>query len=207
MCYKYEGINYTQVKKMAKRTSNFIEELLSARHEINGFTFPFVPVITGNKPDEVQVFSWGLKPHWAKNDDIRKNTLNAKIETLEEKPSFRSYINNRVLIPAAAFFEWQWLDEKGKQKQKYRISVKQQEIFYFGGIWCEFVDKETGEVLPTFSIITTEANELMAEIHNTKKRMPVIIKEEDKEKYLSGFNIHSFEKPYAAELEAVKVET
>jgi putative SOS response-associated peptidase YedK len=67
---------------------------------------------------------WGLLPTWARDRTFQKNTLNAKLEALEEKASFRSCVHKRCLIPAESFVEWQWLDPKGKVKQNYRIKAK-----------------------------------------------------------------------------------
>ncbi|HPQ07845.1 MAG TPA: SOS response-associated peptidase [Bacteroidia bacterium] len=142
----------------------------------NAFTFPQTPVITNNHIDKIQLFNWGLIPPWAKDITIRKNTLNARVETIHEKPSFKGVLNNRCLVIADGFYEWQWLDDKGKQKQKYELVLPDEELFGFAGLWNEWVDKETGEIINTYTILTTQANELMSKIHNTKKRMPVIIK-------------------------------
>jgi len=142
----------------------------------NAFTFPQTPVITNNHIDKIQLFNWGLIPPWAKDITIRKNTLNARIETIHEKPSFKSVLNKRCLVIADGFYEWQWLDDKGKQKQKYELVLPNEEIFGFAGLWNAWVDKETGEIINTYTILTTQANELMSKIHNTKKRMPIIIK-------------------------------
>lgn len=142
----------------------------------NGFQFPKTPVITNNQPDQIQLLNWGLIPHWAKDKDIRKNTLNARIETIAEKPSFRNVIHQRCLVLVDGFYEWQWLDPEGKQKQKYDIGLPDGEAFALGGLWSKWVDQETGEELTTYAILTTEAKGLMAEIHNSKNRMPLIIK-------------------------------
>lgn len=141
----------------------------------NGFQFPKTPVITNNQAQEIQLLNWGLIPHWAKDKDIRKNTLNARIETIAEKPSFRNVIHQRCLVLVDGFYEWQWLDPEGKKKQKYEIGLPDGEAFALGGLWSKWVDKETGEELNTYAILTTEAKGLMAEIHNSKNRMPLII--------------------------------
>lgn len=141
----------------------------------NGFQFPKTPVITNNQAQHIQLLSWGLIPHWAKDKDIRKNTLNARIETIAEKPSFRNVIHQRCLVLVDGFYEWQWLDPEGKKKQKYDIGLPDGEAFALGGLWSKWVDKETGEELTTYAILTTEAKGLMAEIHNSKNRMPLII--------------------------------
>jgi putative SOS response-associated peptidase YedK len=144
-----------------------------------GFGFPQMPVITSEAPGKVQLYHWGLIPHWVKSledaDTIRTQTLNAKAETLFEKPSFRSYVGNRCIVLADGFFEWM---EYRKKKYPHYVHVGDFEIFGFAGIYAHWTDKETGEILHTFSIITTEANPLMARIHNVKKRMPVIIPKE-----------------------------
>ncbi len=141
----------------------------------NGFQFPKTPVITNNQDQEIQLLNWGLIPHWAKDKDFRKNTLNARIETIAEKPSFRNVIHQRCLVLVDGFYEWQWLDPEGKKKQKYEIGLPDGEAFALGGLWSKWVDKETGEELNTYAILTTEAKGLMAEIHNSKNRMPLII--------------------------------
>lgn len=141
----------------------------------NGFTHPKTPIITHNEMQKIQWFEWGLIPHWAKDEAIQKNTLNARVETLREKPSFKDVLHQRCLVLADGFYEWQWLDAKGKQKRKYEIGLPNQELFAFAGLWSSWTDKNTGEIRQTYTIITTEANELMSRIHNTKKRMPIIL--------------------------------
>jgi len=158
----------------------------------NGFEFPKTPIITNEEPDRVQLYSWGLIPHWANDTVIRTYTLNAKIETLTEKPSFRDVVNNRCLILSDGFFEWQWRDSKGKNKQKYLIQVPNKELFTFAGIWSEWVNPATGILQKTYSIVTTEANEVMAEIHNIKKRMPVILPEKLEHDWLNKMPIQDF---------------
>ena len=159
---------------------------------INGFTYPYTPVIAKEEPNVIQFYKWGLIPKWAKEEMIREYTLNAKIETLHEKPSFKGSINNRCLVIADGFYEWQWLDPKGKKKQKYLITKPNNELFCFGGITSEWVDVTSGEIIKTYSIVTTEANPFMAEIHNSKKRMPVILTPENETEWLQPNNILDF---------------
>ena len=129
---------------------------------------------------------------YLKDNSIRKYTLNAKIETLQEKPSFRNVIDNRCLIITDGFYEWQWLDPKGKRKQKHLITLPENQLFTFGGLWSEWIDKETGEIVNSYSIVTTEANAFMAEIHNSKKRMPVILTKENETSWLRGEALNDF---------------
>lgn len=159
----------------------------------NAFQYPKTPVITNREADKIQLFNWGLIPAWAKDDTIKKMTLNARIETIAEKPAFKGSIKNRCLILADGFYEWQWLDPKGKNKQKYLITLPDDDTFAFAGLWSEWIDKSTGELLKTYTILTTEANELMSKIHNSKKRMPVIVSKENEKKWLEGDKINSFD--------------
>lgn len=160
-----------------------------------GFTYPKTPVITNIESRSIQLFNWGLIPFWAKDKTIASSTLNARIETIKEKPAFRNSVKNRCLILSDGFYEWQWLDKKGKKKQQYLITLPGEKPFAFGGIYSEWTDKTTGELMNTYSIVTTEANELMAEIHNNKKRMPVILTPETEKLWLTGNEIMEFAKP------------
>jgi len=152
----------------------------------NGFQHPKTPVITNTESDTIQLYCWGLIPHWAKDDSIKKNTLNARIETIKEKPAFRNSVNNKCLILSDGFYEWQWLDEKGKQKQKYILTLPDNALFAFAGLWSEWLDKSSGEIVKTYTLLTTEANELMSKIHNSKKRMPVIVSADHETDWLTG---------------------
>jgi len=143
----------------------------------SGFTFMQWAVITAEAPDTINLYNWGLVPYWTKNREdassIRALTLNAKSETLFEKASFKYAITHkRCLVLSSGFFEWQHV---GAKKYPYFIHSKEQALFSMGGVYSEWTDKESGEIFNTFSIITTPANKLMAQIHNTKKRMPLIL--------------------------------
>ena len=150
------------------------------------FTFPYAPVITHDQPDKIQLFQWGLIPSWSKNKDIQKFTLNAQIETVQSKVSFKNSVNKRCLIPAESFWEWQWLDVKGHRKQKYELFVENKQIFAFAGLWSDWIHVETGELIQTFTILTMQANEIMSKIHNVKKRMPVILSPDNERIWLKG---------------------
>jgi putative SOS response-associated peptidase YedK len=153
----------------------------------NGFDFLKWPVITSDKPQNIQLYNWGLIPHWIKSQqqasEIKLNTLNAKSETAFEKPSFRLAIKeNRCIVPSTGFFEWR--SYKGK-KYPYYISLKSEEIFSMACITDLWINKETGEIFNTFSILTTTANSLLATIHNSKQRMPVILSKEKENDWLN----------------------
>jgi putative SOS response-associated peptidase YedK len=153
----------------------------------SGFAFPEWPVITEEEPGKIQMFRWGLIPHWVKDHEqakeIRTQTLNARSETVFEKPSFRSSINKkRCFVLSTGFFEWQ---DVNKKKYPFYISLIKHEIFALAGIYATWVDKSTGEVVNTFSILTTAANPMMARIHNSKERMPVVLHPENEQGWLN----------------------
>lgn len=194
MCFHSRQISNPET--LEKRfDAKFSDHDYTGKDRFIGFSYPKTPVITNLNEHSIDLYNWGLIPFWAKDDSIRKNTLNARIETLSEKPSFRNSIKNRCLILVDGFYEWQWKDPKGKEKQQYLITLDKDEPFAFAGIYSDWVNKETGEVLKTYSIITTEANELMAEIHNNKKRMPVILTSENEKLWLHGTDVNEFFKP------------
>lgn len=201
MCFFY-GVNKSKgdIEKAFK--AKFDQDGFQPIQEANGFAHPFMPIIVDKRPDIITGANWGLLPTWAKDTSFQKNTLNARIETLDEKPSFRNSINNRCLIPASHFFEWHWNDEKGKFKQKYQISVDDEDLFVFAGLYSVWNNPQNGQKMLTYTILTTEANELMAEIHNNKKRMPVVLNSEHHNLWLQGDNIKRFGFPYQSNLVA-----
>lgn len=128
------------------------------------------PVIHQDDQEHIYLYRWGLIPYWAKDIKIGYKMINARAETLWEKAGFKRAIQkSRCIIPSDGFYEWK--KGAGKQKQPYRICLKSEEIMYFAGL-SEVWKNPDGKKINSFSIITTEPNELMADIHN---RMPVIL--------------------------------
>jgi len=189
MCFhSKQTASVVQLKNRFK--ANFKEESkLEMNDNINGFNHPYTPIITNEEPNEIQLFQWGLIPNWSKDNAIQKNTLNAKIETLTEKPSFKDSITKHCIIPVTGFYEWKWLNSSGTKKEKYLISVSDEEIFSLAGLWNRWTNPTNGQIIHTYTILTMEANELMAEIHNTKKRMPVILTRESEQTWLNSRNL------------------
>lgn len=180
------------------------EEAYLENDFINGFSYPNMPIILDTKSKLITTnYSWGLLPSWAKDEDFRKNTLNARIETIDEKASFRNVTQNRCLVIATAYYEWHWNDEKGKSKDKYQINSQEDEIFTFAGLYSKWVNPSTGEEKNTYTILTTEANELMQYVHNHKKRMPVVLHKKDEKVWLDNSRpIEDFAFPYQANIVA-----
>ncbi|MEN2415525.1 SOS response-associated peptidase [Flavobacterium mesophilum] len=183
------------------------EENYLQANELNGFTFPNIPIILNTTPKLITTdFTWGLLPFWAKAEEFRKNTLNARIETIDEKASFRNITQNRCLIIATGYYEWHWNDSKGNTKDKYQINSQDDEIFTFAGLYTKWKNPVTGEIKNTYTMVTTEANELMSNIHNHGKRMPIMLKRKDEIAWLdSSIKISDFAYPYEANLEAINL--
>lgn len=156
----------------------------------NGFDFQASPAITNTSPDEFQSLTWGLVPWWTKTrkdaETIRLRTLNAISEEIFEKAAFRDAAKDgkRCLIPCTGFYEWRWVNG-GKTKYPYFIHLPGEPVFSLGGLWSGWTDKSTGEHLSTYVVLTTKANTLMEKIHNSKKRMPVIIPREFEKDWLN----------------------
>jgi putative SOS response-associated peptidase YedK len=143
----------------------------------------FQPVVRLN-PDsgrrELTVMRWGLVPFWAKDAKVAFSTINAKAETITTSPTYREAMKlRRCLVPADLIYEWQKVDVK--TKQPYAIGMKDGSLFAFAGLWERWTDKTTGQALQTYTVITTDPNELMASMHN---RMPVIVAPKDYERWL-----------------------
>jgi len=130
---------------------------------------------------ELAQMRWGLIPFWAKNTKMAYSTINARAETITTSPIYREAVKRRrCLVPADSFYEWQKLD--AKTKQPYAIALKDQEIFAFAGLWETWKDPAADLSLQTFTIITTDPNELMEPFHD---RMPAILDPRDYERWLA----------------------
>lgn len=156
-------------------------------YHASAFGFPAWPILTRQEPARFQGIQWGLIPHWTRSaddaDQIRAKTINARAESIYEKPSFRTAAQNgqRCLIPMTGFFEWHTV---GSKKYPFYISVTDQPVFSVAGLWDEWPDPETGELTKTYTLLTTEANPLLAAIHNSKKRMPCVLTSEAEQAWL-----------------------
>lgn len=175
MCYNVQ--QKATVKQLVEKfNANFnLPSLYQPKDTVFGFDFPTIPILTSEDITTFQFAQWGLIPHWAKDDAIRKNTLNAKLETIETVASFKDITKNRCILPVTGFYEWKWLDSKGKRKEKYLIQLEEDSLFSLAGLHTSWRNPVNREVIDSFTLLTTEANDIMAEIHNIKKRMPLIM--------------------------------
>lgn len=143
----------------------------------HAFAIPEMPVLCSGDAAHLQIFKWGLIPAHTRSMDeaesIRSKTFNARAEGLSDKSSFSSsFKSKRCIVPVKGFFEWQ---HAGKQKTPWYIFHSEDGILSLAGLYDQWTFDRTGEVFNTFTIITTEANEMIAEIHNSTRRMPAVL--------------------------------
>ena len=136
------------------------------------------------EPDEgreLAVLRWGLVPFWAKDPSIGNRMINARAETVAEKPSYRAaFRHRRCVVLADGFYEWR---REKDSKTPYFISLASGQPFALAGLWEDWTDKQTGESLQTATLLTTEANDFMRPLHH---RMPVVLGADSAGEWLSG---------------------
>ncbi|MBI2795002.1 MAG: SOS response-associated peptidase [Ignavibacteria bacterium] len=162
---------------------------------VSGFVHPALPMVSSERPDAIQILEWGLIPRWIRDldaaSDIANKTLNARGDTVFEKSSFKdAIVSRRSLLPVNGFIEWR---HEKKSKLPFFVRGIQETLITLGCIFEEWTDRNSGEHKKTFSILTTDANELMAYIHNNKLRMPVVIGKADRSAWLSDIDRHTIE--------------
>ena len=175
-------------------------QILAPRYNIA----PSQPVAAVRQFEQKRVLSslkWGLVPSWAKEESIGNRMINARAETLLEKPSFRNaFAQRRCIIPASGFFEWGRAGDKSG-KQPFYFYLTDKPVFGFAGLWETWTDKETGKRVESCAIITTEANAVLEPVHD---RMPVILRAENYVEWLDPQNtdaaaLQKLLAPYPAE--------
>jgi putative SOS response-associated peptidase YedK len=163
-----------------------------------------VPAVLNTFPNQLELIKWGLVPSWSKDEKPPYSMINARAETIFEKPTYKRLIKSkRCLILSDGFYEWQKTADK---KIPYRIFLKNEEPFAFAGIWDTWGKGE--KQFYSCSIITTTSNKLMASIHD---RMPVILDPEDEPKWLQDIPMNfvlSMLRSYPAEkMDAYPIST
>ncbi len=190
MCFDIQTVLETQLKR-AKKLGNadWIKELDKdldiyrdfPKYHASGFTHPKLIIYTQDEPYKPVAATWGLIPFWVKSEDQKNKlwngTLNARGETLFEKPSFKnSAKNKRCLLQIDGFYEHHHY--KGKT-YPFFIRREDMEPMTLAGLWDNWLNRDTGEIIKSFTIVTTKANELLSKIHNNPKlkepRMPFLL--------------------------------
>lgn len=206
MCYTVKYLKEKALKRaihygIKEDIEHYREELRRSKDAemISGFAHPELIIYTNNHPTKPRLSTWGLIPNWIKTkeqaDSIKNKTLNARSETIFEKPSFKlSAKSYRCIIPLAGFYEYHHTKSK---KEPYLISHINDEPLYMAGLWSKWTNKQTGEIINSCSIITTKANKLMSHIHNNPKlsepRMPLILNEMQLDEWLLLNNKHKLQ--------------
>lgn len=205
MCYHTANPDKNQLRKDIKEKEILYNE--PEIYHVSGFTRPYLPVTLNNDPDLIIPARWKLIPFWTKSEaDANKgaNTLNAKSEEIFEKNSYKNLIGKyRGLLYVTGFFEPHSTDGK-KNNENYFVYMPDKKIFTLG-ITYNMWRNEEGKEYPTFSILTTEANDHMAEIHNLGKRMPLIIPPEKHDAWLFADGRNEIENlmiPYQCDLKS-----
>jgi putative SOS response-associated peptidase YedK len=138
------------------------------------------PIVTRHSPNKLQLAFWGLIPRFAKDLKFGYKTINARVETVDTSGIYKhSLATERCLVIAGWFYEW---DRKTTPRQPYLFRLKSNELFAFAGLYNDWKNPETGEVIRSFTIITTEANSVVSPVHD---RMPVILPKELEDDWLN----------------------
>lgn len=197
MCGRYSQQQSAEIIAEVFQVDNVLP--LKPRYNIAP-TQSVATILQTAKNRQFKLLHWGLIPSWAKDTKISSKLINARAETVAEKPSFRSaFRRQRCLILADGFYEWQ--QQEDKQKQPFYFRMSDQSPFAFAGLWEHWKAQETGETIESCTIITTEPNELMKSVHN---RMPVILEPKNYDLWLDR-EVKKLEllqpllKPYPAE--------
>lgn len=186
MCYTVK-IDLTREELERRFGAKFKNpELYTTGTKVSAFSLPLLPVICNDNQGEIRLYKWGLIPYWIKNsekaDEIRMKTFNARCESLLEKASYRHIAGRkRCLVLVNGFYEWQTMD---KTKIPYYIGLNNQPAIALAGLYDQWVNPNTGEIIDSFTIVTTRANPMLEIIHNLKKRMPVILSDEAQQNWL-----------------------
>jgi putative SOS response-associated peptidase YedK len=211
MCF-YIGLDisrskHIKLKNLSKKVDNLPINL--NKPMVSGFEYPLWPVlkpIDAGMDFKIEMMHWEFIPSYIKTmesllhfrkgginpktgkKDFPHNTLNAIGEEVLNKPTYKeAALNKRCLVLASGFYEWRHYTPPGGKDTAYPyyIELVGQEYFFMAGIYNPWIDEQSGEMVDSFSILTTKANSLMEQVHNNKKRMPVILPEDEAVEWIS----------------------
>ena len=174
MCGRYAANRDTGTLTEVFNIKKLPEQILEPNYNISPTANSYVVTQDKNEERILNVMSWGLVPSWAKDNSMMAKMINARFETVEEKPSFRSaFIKRRCIIPMDGYYEWFRPEDPKEKKQPYFIKVKNKPLLAVAGIYESWKNpKNENEILTTFSVITTDAKLGLETIHD---RMPVVV--------------------------------
>ncbi|MCF8465087.1 MAG: SOS response-associated peptidase [Flavobacteriales bacterium] len=188
-----DDINY-HIELYNKRFPETPLPLMAGGFHLSGFAHPTVPIFVFSEETGLALrpMQWGLIPQWCKDakeaTKLWNQTLNARSESMYEKPSFRmAATQKRGIVLLQSFYEHHHF---GKRTYPFNIRLKSDQPMFVAVLWEEWIDKATGECIPTFSIVTVKGNQLMSALHNNPKlegaRMPLILENEAIDHWLMG---------------------
>ncbi|SHI86058.1 SOS response-associated peptidase [Algibacter luteus] len=201
MCYDIKASYEAQLKRAKRRgdlaaVEEIMEKLIPLTdlpiHHASGFSHPELLIYTNESPEFPTVATWGLVPFWVEDENQLKkfwnNTLNARGETIFDKPAFRdSAKNKRCIVYIDGFYEHHHFNKK---TYPFLIQKKDNEPIALAGLWSEWINPDNGGRMHTFSIVTTKGNPMMAKIHNNPKiqgpRMPLMLSENEEDQWLAS---------------------
>lgn len=194
MCYFFDnskfGIGDNRDEEIKKNISSYV----------NGLTHPNVPIII-NDTSEVIIAKWRFNPDITKSNKTITIGLNIKSEDATETNMFKDYTDQHCIVPVNGFYEWKHFNNS-KIKVKHYITMLNEETFYLAGLWRFYNDKKV-----SFGILTTSSNELMTDIHNNKKRMPICLNKKQADLFLKKNDLDSVIYPNVnPELTALNIE-
>jgi putative SOS response-associated peptidase YedK len=207
MCYNITSALQTQLKRaihnnnqdqITKILRQLEQYAVTSHYQLSGFAHNQLLIYTNESPNTPTPSIWGLIPSWVKNENQKvklwNSTLNARGESIFDKPSFKnSAVNMRCVLYIDGFYEHHHYMNK---KYPFLIQEKDNHPISLGGLYSKWTDKNTGEIINSFSIVTTPANELLSKIHNNPKldepRMPLILNEETEEIWLNNDTSEEF---------------
>jgi putative SOS response-associated peptidase YedK len=210
MCF-YIGVDISRSKHIKlKKVSKKVDELPInlVKPMVSGFDYPLWPVLkpaAGGEDFNIEMMHWEFIPSYIKRmealvhfrkgginpltgkKDFPHNTLNAIGEEVLNKPTYKeAALKRRCLVLASGFYEWRHFTPLGGKDTAYPyyVDLSGAEYFFMAGIYNQWIDQQSGEMIDSFSILTTKANSLMKQVHNNKKRMPVILPEEEASEWI-----------------------
>jgi putative SOS response-associated peptidase YedK len=221
MCYDIQSKLESQLKRarrlnqadVIRELENELEPYLTQWYHANGFAHPSLLIYPATTPAIPIPANWGLIPHWVKDEQqaksIQQKTINARGESIFDKPSFRDAAKlKRCMISVDGFFEHQ---HKNGKAIPYFIQRQDEEPMNLAGLWSEWINKQTGAIERTFTIVTCKANPMMAQIHNNPKlkeaRMPLLLSEKSTEVWLGNTNREEIQELIIPSKEALKAHT
>jgi putative SOS response-associated peptidase YedK len=194
MCNKRKAYSSDELVYEKRYNASLLFDFSDFESYMDAFTHPPAPILSNDNLEAISLRNWGVvPPSWKKpKEEIWNGTINAKLEYFAKRYAWKEITHQRCLVPTAEYYEHHWNDPKGRSKTLYRIKHAEEEMFSIAGLWSDWVAPD-GKVLRTYTLVTTEANEIMRFVHNKDAqidyhRMPLMLNPEDEREWLDPKN-------------------